>query len=312
MSFEKIYLRDVSKCAHKETGQDVLHVRDPHSLVQAAGYLKYKMALNNELIFFRGQTNLYGSLSPSLFRKCTTQKTQSGRINRLQKAIDVISAKNKIINKLSNNSKEALLQHYGLNTSWVDLVDNIWVALWFACHGTLSDGSYGRYVHFERRSVDRETDKLRREYIERTIDQSSGGCDVSPPEAEDITPYAYIILVSVDAKRETGPGEFVGDITEFVDLRVSCPSIFLRPHAQHGVLFRCRGVGPRRPLDYIERVKGIIRISLSDALAWLGSGEALGVRALFPPPYYDNGYKFLLASECPGDPQIGSIAHIGT
>jgi hypothetical protein len=28
----------------------------------------------------------------------------------------------------------ALLQHYGFNTSWLDLVDNLWVAVWFASH----------------------------------------------------------------------------------------------------------------------------------------------------------------------------------
>ncbi|GAA0468199.1 hypothetical protein Ade02nite_79030 [Paractinoplanes deccanensis] len=29
---------------------------------------------------------------------------------------------------------EPLLQHYGIRTRWLDLVGNIWSALWFACH----------------------------------------------------------------------------------------------------------------------------------------------------------------------------------
>jgi hypothetical protein len=28
----------------------------------------------------------------------------------------------------------ALLQHYGYRTSWLDVVDNLWVAVWFATH----------------------------------------------------------------------------------------------------------------------------------------------------------------------------------
>jgi hypothetical protein len=48
-------------------------------------------------------------------------------------------------------SHEPLLQHYGLATTWIDLVDNIWVALWFACHKAHISGKRSQYLHFEKR-----------------------------------------------------------------------------------------------------------------------------------------------------------------
>src|SRR5439155_13911771 len=35
----------------------------------------------------------------------------------------------------------ALLQHYGVRTSWLDVVDNLYVAIWFATH-TRSGGAW--------------------------------------------------------------------------------------------------------------------------------------------------------------------------
>ena len=55
-----------------------------------------------------------------------------------------------------------------------------------------------------------------------------------------------------------------------LNVRAACPSIFLRPHAQHGVLFRKRGIGVVRPIDYSDQIRGVVRIKLSDALSWLG------------------------------------------
>lgn len=107
------------------------------------------------------------------------------------------------------------------------------------------------------------------------------------------------------------PGLFRGPRTELVDLRVACPSIFLRPHAQHGVLFRKKGIGVVRPTDYADQVRGIIRIDLSNALAWVGNAITLGTHTLFPPPYYDHGYKILLDEKFESKNHVGSIFMVG-
>lgn len=284
MSLSRISIRDSQHITDDKSGIDVLHVFDPHALVQAAGYMKYINGSSAyESIYFRGQTNLYPSLSPALFRGCSGHLTQARRTHKLNAAIEQI-CNCKIFNTFSNLTFEPLLQHYGLRTSWIDLVDNIWVALWFACHTARATGRIGEYLHFERRNC---------------INEHDG--------------YAYILLIAVDAVEPAykTPGVYHGATTELVDLRVACPSIFLRPHAQHGALFRVKGNSARRPVDYADKIRGVIRISICDALSWLGLGSMLDIHGLFPPPYYDHGYSILLESKFESHKDIGAITHIG-
>jgi hypothetical protein len=251
---------------------------------QAIGYLKYLAGQRDELVYFRGQSKIYNTLSPSLFRQISSQAAQSKRINLLNKAVEEIVTNNKLIRKMPAHAREPLLQHYGFKTSWIDLVDNIWIALWFACYDARTTGKTGQYIHFEQRNPD-----------------------------SDSPQYSHIVVVSVEQSTSSVPsiGYFQGSKTECIDLRIACPSVFLRPHAQHGVLFRMRGAVPMRPNDYSPRITGIIRIDLRDALKWLGDGKMLGTHALFPPPYYDDGYSFLLNCGFIGNPYTGSIQHVG-
>ena len=286
MSLSKLKIRSATYVADPSTGQHVYHVHDPHALVQAAGYLKHIHGCNGgEHIFFRGESKLYGTLPPTLFRGVSTHAGQSRKIGLLNAALNSARAKNKIFNSLDPSAHEPLLQHYGLKTSWIDLVDNIWVALWFACHRAYAVGPINEYLHFEQRT-----------------------------ESKDPGGFAYILLVSADSKpaQKSPPGIVIGKNTELVDLRVTAPSIFLRPHAQHGLLMRMRGDTVMRPIDYSPQIRGVVRISLGDALEWLGHGKMLGVHALFPPPFYDRGYDILLRSGIVGSVDIGSVHHIGS
>jgi hypothetical protein len=105
-----------------------------HSLIQYIGYAKF---LNRSYgnVYLRGQENLYKTLVPSVFRGCS--KNQAGFITR-SKHINLIvkkcSEKISWFNDLYELSKEPLLQHYGFKTRWIDLVDNVWIALWFGLH----------------------------------------------------------------------------------------------------------------------------------------------------------------------------------
>lgn len=265
--------------------REVYHVSTPHALIQAAGYLKFIEGPNQQSVFFRGQRRLYGSLSPTLYRGIATQKAQSNRSTAIAVACRTIATNNTIFNQVPSEAHEPLLQHYGLNTTWIDLVDNVWVALWFACYRAMTSGAYGQFLHFERRNP-----------------------------ADEAAPFAYILLVAADLVLSDPfvPGLWKGSRTELIDLRAAAPSIFLRPHAQHGVLFRMRANGAMRPIDYSAQVLDIIRIDLRNALRWLGEGMMLSTHALFPPPYYDRGYSFLLDSPIPGNRTIGGIQHIGS
>lgn len=286
MSLDKLKIRDAECVADPKTGQNVFHVRDPHALVQAAGYVKHIHArAGEEHIYFRGESRLYGSLPPTLFRGISSSSGQSRRVGLLHSAMRNARLTNRVFETFDQMAHEPLLQHYGLKTTWIDLVDNVWVALWFACHRAYSAGSIDEYLHFEKRTESKE-----------------------PGE------FAYILLVSADSKgvQQSSPGTVIGKSTELVDLRVAAPSIFLRPHAQHGLLMRMRGDNVMRPLDYSSRIRGVVRIRLNDALEWLGKGKMLGVHALFPPPFYDHGYDILLDSGIVGSRTIGSVSHIGS
>jgi hypothetical protein len=263
-------------------GQVVFPVKDTHTLIQAAGYLKHvRGRQNSELVFFRGESKLYPTLPPTAFRGITTKRAESSAVQRINKAITHFS---RPLAATEPYAHEALLQHYGLKTTWIDLVDNIWIALWFACHHARSAGPCGEYLHFERR-------------IPRT----------------DATGKAYILLVGADAvvPESARPGLYVGRNTELIDLRIAAPSVFLRPHAQHGLLMRMRGNHTQRPTDYSQQIRGVLVIDLSDALEWLGNSTALSTHSLFPPPAYDNGYSTLLQASFLGAKNIGCIQHIG-
>lgn len=289
MSLKKVTIRN-TKFEVDPDGHEVLHVEEPHALIMAAGYLKFVMASKSgEGIYFRGQRKLYGSLTPTLFRSRTNRevtnlKTREKRGTALNEAIDCFRQSGSIFRSFGEYAHEPLLQHYGINTTWIDVVDNIWVALWFACHRALSAGKKSEYLHFERRIPSKEES------------------------------FAYVLLVAADVtnRNRDKPGFYFGSNTELVDLRMAAPSVFLRPHAQHGLLLRKKGVpGGGRPLDYKDQIRGVIRVDLARALNWLGDGKMVGIHSLFPPPYYDSGYQILLSCPLPPDKDIGMIAHVG-
>lgn len=266
------------------SGVNVLHAEEPHALVMAAGYLKFKLAKSSsEGIYFRGQRKLYGSLIPTLYRGLSAQKTQEKKHTALASLIAEFKKSGNIFASFGEYAYEPLLQHYGISTTWVDLVDNVWVALWFACHKAMAIGKASEFVHFERRL---------------------------PTDDEK---FAYILLIGADISNRSRhkPGYYFGDNTELVDLRMAAPSVFLRPHAQHGLLFRKKGDEGGRSLDYADQVRGIIRVDLGKAIDWLGTGKMVNTHSLFPPPYYDNGYQILLTCGVTGDSGTGTIAHIG-
>ncbi|CAK0741343.1 FRG domain-containing protein [uncultured Gammaproteobacteria bacterium] len=280
--FAKLTVRG-TKHATDVHGRHILEVSDPHALIQAAGYLKHCCALDGENVYFRGQETTYASLAPSLFRGISnSQGAQAARSSAKNQFLKQVIGNSPIFNKFSRVAHEPLLQHYGLQTTWLDLVDNIWVALWFASHRAHSSGNGGQYLHFERRNP-----------------------------LDDPTGLAYILLVGTEVSPTGVPGFNKGRNTETIDLRICAPSIFLRPHAQHGILFRMRGQGTVRPVDYSPCIRGVISISLRDAISWLGDAPTLSAHGLFPPPFYDQGYKILLDGAFNSNPKIGSIAMVG-
>lgn len=263
--------------------QRILAVEESHALIMAAGYLKHN---RKEGIFFRGQNEMYPDLGPSLYRDLKSSNP-SAREGALSNKINEFKSKCPVaFAKFNDYAAEPLLQHYGLRTTWLDVVDNIWVALWFACHEAKVTAD-GIFLHFQRRI----------------------------PSDENKYAYIYLLAADLTHRNKDKPGYWNGDNTELIDLRIAVPSFFLRPHAQHGLLFRCKGgSNSSRPLSYANQIRGIVRIPLLKAFDWLGDGHTVSIHSLFPPAYYDNGYKILLQSGVDNKKQdryLGLIHHIG-
>jgi hypothetical protein len=265
---------------------EVLHVVNSHALTQAAGYLKYNRAKNfGKGVFFRGQTRMYPGLSSALLRGLKDGPKAVQQRALLRDFLLKIDDEKLALRSVDPQVREALLQHYGIRTTWLDVVDNVWVALWFACHHARVARWPDGYLHFEKR-----------------VPRSSGA-----PE------FCYVLLVeSAYFQPVIGqPGRYRDDLTETIDLRVAASSHFVRPHAQHGVLVRL--LSKKRGLpkcDFMPMLVGVVRVDLADALDWLGSASTLTSHSLFPPAYYDYGYRELLEHVAPQHKALGSIHRI--
>lgn len=170
---------------------------------------------------------------------------------------------------------EALLQHYGYSTHFIDLVDNHWIALWFGLNQFKKIKNLSEYCCYQKRTIN-------------PIDLVTS----NDPEAEI---YQYMLLVAVD--NNAAPverGIYVGNEIITIDLRSSLPSIFLRPHAQHGLVVRRNTHDPADSFDISANVVGIVRLRIDNVISWIGSGNLLESANLFPSPAYDYGYEILL------------------
>lgn len=243
----------------------VYEIASFHSLTQLIGFGKY-MNRNCGNVYLRGQSSLYsGSLSPSALRPMSGSSVNvTRRISQYKHQINQSLENTKNFRNQNRDVMESTLQHYGIRTYWLDIVDNVWIALWFAVHKTKSKIVDGReYVHI----------------FENNADQ-----------------YGYILLISCDAtvEEQNQPGFYVGEKTMLVDLRKAIPSYYLRPHAQHALMLKKNSKNLNDYADYSDRVVAIAKFSVADALKWIGQTGLLSVQSLFPPPYYDTGYERLL------------------
>lgn len=163
---------------------------------------------------------------------------------------------------------EGLLQHYGIKTHFIDVVDNHWIALWFGLYKAIEIKSVKSYICYRKRTIN----KIK--------------CDDG---------YQYMILIASNNNLTNlfNLNETKSE-TVTIDLRANTPSTFLRPHAQHGLVIRKLKNDETSGYDISKYVVGIIKISINCVDKWLGDGTLLTVDNLFPSPAYDLGYDLLL------------------
>lgn len=262
-----------------------------HGLNQIIGHAKFNNRSYGDVLY-RGECKLHPTMIPSLFRN---RKRAGKAISELNKVINKITQDDKFQNELKldsvntirfvdNKQKkndniykiEGMLQHYGVPTRFLDVVDNHWVSLWMGlnkceCHKTISE-----YYHYNQRSIS-------------LIDY----CD--NPDSDQL--YQYIILFALPhAMNNQNNGIWTSNDFVQVDLRQALPSVFLRPHAQHGLVIRkLTKDDTTSSYDMASEVIGIICVRIDRSASWIGNGELLTQENLFPSPGSDVGYDILLS-----------------
>ena len=259
----------------------VYEVTTMHALNQIIGYAKF---INKEYgdVYYRGECNLHSGLIPSLFRGCrgtTKWNLVSPLVTKIIKDPNMFNAINVGVDiKRARHKVEGLLQHYGVQTRYIDLVDNHWIALWMGLYECHKAKRIESYYHYCRRCVD-------------ALDAFDGKKHVE----EDL--YQYILLLAIPRPDDSYEGIEISSGYILVDLRQALPSVFLRPHSQHGLVVRKKPVmnNLAEGYDLATEVIGILKIRIDRVSLWLGHGDLVSQENLFPSPMNDYGYDLLLS-----------------
>lgn len=263
----------------------IFDVESMHGLNQIIGHSKYNNR-NYGRVYYRGQCELYDSLMPSLFRGCK----RTGVFEGLNKIIKSIINDKHLSNDLHVDIKkkdvasikvEGILQHYGLPTRYLDLVDNHWVALWMGNNRFEEKHWKNKYCHFVHREI------LFEDIANLT----------NPLPLEDKNLYQYILLLALQYPISNEEGISTSNNHIIVDLRQALPSVFLRPHAQHGLVARNK-VSKETGVDCYDMASSVVcilRLRIDRVSRWLGNGLMLTQDNLFPPAGNDCGYDLLLS-----------------
>jgi hypothetical protein len=132
-----------------DANEAVLCLPSPQILAAFAGYLKKKL---HGKVYFRGEKKHYCTTIPSLYRTATTDDDLLIR----KFAFDCLVKKLSTFMKQSRfrqNNFSAALQHYGICSPWVDLVDNIFVALWFGEYESETDYAYIKFFTIDKELI---------------------------------------------------------------------------------------------------------------------------------------------------------------
>lgn len=240
----------------------------PHALTQIAGFIKYKM--KDDIIVYRGQTGDYGVLEPSLYRgekgRRISNNPAKRKTDNLNIIIEELARQHAFFNAVDKYYYEAILQHYGFKTHYIDFVDNIWIALIFSSL-TWRCNKYNKFdevMYFDNKG------------------------------------YGYIYILS--AGKIIGMNNFINQtiqtdkLYEVIDLRKCIPSLYLRPHAQHGILIKKLTRRNRLTTSKTNMYSDIIvklRICKKTVVKWINNSKLLTPEFLFPSTYFDDGYSRL-------------------
>lgn len=302
----------------------VIDINDIDSLTQAVGYLKYQ---TQGPVFFRGQHSIYNPLIPSPSSQRPNTCGISGRAPNDTEATTFIydtiklaakwpddinwssetllyadkpSGTNNLLNgDVPLYAMEPLLQHYGLNTRWLDLTDSLPYALFFGLVRYSSKPFIPQWKYDEGTVQDGATSgdlTYRRESCFSRVVKNVITMIPTRRKMPKYYPYLYLYAITpgntvaarVNSTRDGMtplPGLSLCEGGYVIDMRQAVPSYYLRPHMQHGLLWK--------PLPYLLRDTfwqghrnvrfRIFRIPTETVLRWLGNGDMFAIDGIYPP-----------------------------
>lgn len=274
-------------------GDDLVEVDTVEALVQAVGYLKSQ---TEGQVHFRGQTRHHGpgcplpqaSRPPLLTTRERIYETIAlgARYSSLNPSDEVLLSAERpggkhhlLAGDLPLYVVEPMLQHYGLVTRWLDVTDSLPHALLF---GLLT---YEK-LPFATKPQDPQDP--------RTLGhQASPFLTNEKVTRVDPDGHSYLYALSPGSFRRfsiSDRDDALRGLSEHtqghvIDMRVAAPSMFLRPHAQHGLLIKPKpetlNADPMRPRCSLLTV--VFRIKRSLLLAWVGDGQLFDIQRTYPP-----------------------------
>ena len=131
--------RDSSCVVHLENDVEWLEVNDPTQLANFVAFCKAR----GRRIYLRGQHSRHLQLLPSLFREPGDHQARwrayKAFLRRLPAGVKG--------SRFRRRNFGAVLQHYGFRTSWLDVVDDLHAAVWFALNSATMIGEGQTYHH---------------------------------------------------------------------------------------------------------------------------------------------------------------------
>ena len=247
----------------RNTNRDYVYLEDPIVLARLAGHLKHNLGqpLNGYQVFMRGQSNDYPRMQPSMCRNIDcTQNNFQVRYEAYEKLVSEIRNVNNL-KRFQGEIGGAILQHYGIRTPWLDLVDNLFIALWFACHNRTNSEPF--------------------QYIPRSLGEFG---------------WIYFLRLEDPMDRESifeNHGVIVGENSKWCDLRCYQTSLSLRAHTQHGI-FASRSNLDNLSYDLGDFVVSAVKFPVTrEFISLLNEFIPFSTAYMFPSSYYDNTYKNL-------------------
>lgn len=230
-------------------------------LFRFSGELKHKLGnpQRGYNIYFRGQTNDYRQLVSSIFRRIDGSTNNFHKRLQAYKELAATFYDKTRQTRFKTEIGGAVLQHYGIRTPWLDLVDNLFIAIWF---GAMERSVSQPYLY------NRSKHK-----------------------------YGYIYFIQVETPSNSANKEIVeGRLTRWCDLRRTTDSLSLRPHNQSGIFFTKKAIDEIN-FDISEFIKAIVKFPINEWDKFLTNLENLySMDFMFPNTKHDNTYKSLGSS----------------